>query len=64
MRIKKVSFDAIKLYENRHHGAHYHVEYRIDSSKSWNKKNNVNKLHPDGYTPGSGNGFLPGEMFP
>lgn len=53
-----------EIYNPRHHGTHYHVEYRIDSSRSWNNRNNVIKLHPNGYTLGSGTGFLPGEMFP
>ena len=25
---------------------------------------NINKYYPDGYTPGSGTGFLPGEKYP
>ena len=53
-----------ETYNPRHHGVHYHVEYKVDSSKSWNNKNNVVKVHPDGYTPGSGTGFVPGEKFP
>lgn len=24
-----------EVYNPRHHGVHYHVEYRIDTSKSW-----------------------------
>ena len=37
--------DAIagETYNPRHHGVHYHVEYRNDPSLSWNNKNNVNK---------------------
>ena len=27
-----------ETYKSRHHGLHYHVEYRIDNSLSWNKK--------------------------
>ena len=38
--------------------------YRNDPSLSWNNKNNVNKYYPDGYTPGSGTGFLLGEKYP
>lgn len=38
--------------------------YRNDPSLSWNNKNNVNKYYLDGYTPGSGTGFLPGEKYP
>lgn len=53
-----------ETYNPRHHGVHYHVEYRIDSSKSWNNKNNVSKVLPEGYTVGEGTGFLPGEAFP
>lgn len=53
-----------ETYNPRHHGVHYHVEYRNDPSLSWNNKNNVNKYYPDGYTPGSGTGFLPGEKYP
>ncbi|MHC1748051.1 MAG: hypothetical protein AB9856_06625 [Cellulosilyticaceae bacterium] len=47
-------------YNPRHHGQHYHVEYKIDPSKSWNNKNNVQNAYPQGYTKGSGTGFLPG----
>lgn len=53
-----------EIYNPRHHGQHYHVEYKIDPSKSWNNKNNVQKVYPPGYTRGSGTGFLPGEDFP
>ncbi|WP_124065275.1 RHS repeat-associated core domain-containing protein [Clostridium sp. E02] len=53
-----------ETYNPRHHGQHYHVEYKIDPSKSWNNKNNVQKVYPPGYTSGSGTGFLPGEDFP
>ncbi len=53
-----------ETYNPRHHGIHYHVEYRMNSSISWNNKNNVIKIHPNGYTLGSGTGFLPGENFP
>lgn len=53
-----------ETYNPSHHGVHYHVEYRIDSSKSWNNKNNVSKVLPEGYTVGEGTGFLPGEAFP
>ena len=53
-----------ETYNPRHHGQHYHVEYKIDPSKSWNNKNNVQKVYPPGYTRGSGTGFLPGEDFP
>ena len=53
-----------ETFNPRHHGQHYHVEHRLDPLKSWNNKNNVIKMRPDGYTPGSGTGFLPGENFP
>ena len=53
-----------ETYNPRHHGVHYHVECRNDTSRSWNNNNNVNKVHPNGYTPGAGTGFLPGETFP
>ena len=52
-----------ETYNPRHHGVHYHVEYRVDSLKSWNNKSNINKLYPEGYIPGSGTGFMPGELF-
>jgi len=48
----------------RHHGPHYHVEVRIDPTKSWNASGNVGKIKPPGYTPGSGTAFVPGESFP
>ena len=53
-----------EVYNPRHHGVHYHLEYKVDLTKSWNNKNNVHKLYPNGYTSGSGSGFLPGEAFP
>ena len=53
-----------ETYNPRHHGVHYHVEYKVDPAKSWNNKNNVNKWYPDGYTPGAGSGFIPGEPLP
>ena len=49
-----------EVYNPRHHGVHYHLEYKVDLTKSWNNKNNVHKLYPNG----SGSGFLPGEAFP
>lgn len=53
-----------ETYNPRHHGVHYHVEYKVDSAKSWNNKNNVKKCYPNGYTHGTGSGFIPGEAFP
>ncbi|MDU3398356.1 MAG: RHS repeat-associated core domain-containing protein, partial [Clostridiales bacterium] len=53
-----------ETYNPRHHGVHYHVEYKVDPTKSWNNKNNVKKWYPEGYTPGAGSGFIPGETFP
>lgn len=53
-----------ETYNPRHHGVHYHVEYRIDSSISWNNRNNVIKVHPENYELGNGTGFLPGEKYP
>lgn len=53
-------------FNPRHHGEHYHVEIKPDGS-SWgqaNRKGLIDKVQPDGYTPGSGTGFLPGEKFP
>lgn len=51
-------------YSPRHHGQHYHVETRYDTSKSWDKKGNIFKIRPDDYQHGNGTGFLPGEKFP
>jgi|GEM_PF-3078214 len=51
-------------YNPRHTDPHYHVETKIDSNRSWNNPNNINKIKPDGYTKGSGTGFKPGEKFP
>ena len=48
----------------RHHDQHYHVEIRIDPTRSWNNPNNVQKVLPPNYQPGHGTGFLPGETFP
>ena len=53
-----------ETYNPRHHGVHYHVEYKADSTKSWNNKKNIKKWYPEGYTPGAGSGFIPGESFP
>lgn len=53
-----------ETYNPRHHGVHYHVEYKVDPTKSWNNKNNVKKWYPEGYTHGAGSGFIPGEPFP
>jgi RHS repeat-associated protein len=53
-----------ETYAPRHHGQHYHVETRVNPSKSWNNPNNVTKIKPPGYVPGEGTGFLPGEKFP
>ena len=53
-----------ETYNPRHHGVHYHVEYKVDPTKSWNNKNNVKKWYPEGYTPGAGSGSIPGEPFP
>lgn len=53
-----------EVYNPRHHGVHYHVEIRTNTSLSWNNSNNVQKVYPNNYTPGSGTGFLPGERFP
>ncbi len=53
-----------ETFSPRHHGQHYHVEIRIDPSKSWNNAKNVKKVKPPGYLPGEGTGFLPGEPFP
>ena len=51
-------------FNARHHGVHYHVEYRSDILKSWNNRGNVAKYYPEGYSKGGGTGFLPGESFP
>ena len=64
IRAEKHPIKPGETYNPRHHGTHYHVEYRIDTSKSWNNKRNVSKIYPNGYTPGGGTGFLPGETFP
>jgi hypothetical protein len=52
------------VYNPRHHGQHYHVEYRSNPSISWSNKNNIRKYEPDNYKLGDGTGFLPGERFP
>lgn len=51
-------------YNIRHHGQHYHIEIRRDPTVSWNNNNNIIKIKPENYYPGSGTGFLPGELFP
>ena len=62
--VENINKTAGEVYNPRHHGVHYHLEYKVDLTKSWNNKNNVHKLYPNGYTNGSGSGFLPGEAFP
>ncbi len=37
---------------------------KIDPTKSWNNKKNIQKFLPEAYTKGSWTGFLPGEPFP
>jgi hypothetical protein len=51
-------------YNPRHHGGHYHVTGRIDSTKSFRNKGNTVKIEPPGYSKGDGTGFTPGECFP
>ncbi|MBN1852514.1 MAG: hypothetical protein JW829_07305 [Pirellulales bacterium] len=53
-----------ETFAPRHHGQHYHVEIRIDPSKSFNNPKNVIKVKPPGYKPGDGTSFLPGEPLP
>ncbi len=53
-------------FNPRHHGEHYHIELKPDGV-SWNnasKNGLIIKVEPQGYKPGSGKGFLPGEKFP
>jgi filamentous hemagglutinin len=64
IRAEQHPLHAGETFNPRHHGQHYHVERRIDPNKSWNNGKNVEKLKPEGYTPGEGTGFLPGEPFP
>jgi RHS repeat-associated protein len=53
-----------ETFSPRHHGQHYHVEVRKDPKVSWNNKSNVDKVKPEGYKPGEGTGFVPGEQLP
>ncbi len=64
IRPEQHSLKPGETYAPRHHGQHYHVETRVDPTKSWNNKRNVTKIKPPGYKPGQGTGFLPGEKFP
>jgi hypothetical protein len=53
-------------FNARHHGEHYHVEMKPDGM-TWGqaqRRGLITKGYPDGYTPGSGTGFLPNEPFP
>jgi len=53
-------------FNPRHHGEHYHIEMKPDGM-SWNQANKqglITKAKPDGYLPGQGTGFVPGEPFP
>jgi hypothetical protein len=52
-----------ETYNPRHHGPHFHVELRPSTNIGWSNKA-VIKVYPDGYTAGSGTGFMPGERFP
>lgn len=54
------------LFNPRHHGEHYHVEVNPDNM-TWNqakKQGKITKVRPEGYQPGHGTGFVPGENFP
>jgi hypothetical protein len=64
IRPEKHPLEPGETYSERHHGQHYHVEYRLDILKSWNNKKNKIKVEPPGYKLGDGTGFLPGEDFP
>jgi hypothetical protein len=64
IRPEKHPLESGEFFKPRHHGQHYHVESRLDPSKSWNKKGNTYKMYPQNYIPGEGSGFLPGEWFP
>ena len=53
-------------FNPRHHGEHFHVEIKPDGM-TWGqaeRRGLIEKSRPDGYTPGSGTGFLPNEPFP
>ncbi|TDO98871.1 RHS repeat-associated core domain-containing protein [Marinomonas balearica] len=53
-------------YNPRHHGKHFHVETK-PHDMSWSqakKQGQILKSKPEGYTLGSGTGFLSGEIFP
>ncbi len=63
IRPEKHEIELGETYNPRHHGQHYHVETQITPGNGWSRKN-TEKLKPDGYAPGSGTGFLPGETFP
>lgn len=54
----------VKLINPRHHGQHYHIENRRDPSRRWGRRDNIEKIKPEGYKPGDGTGFMPGETFP
>ena len=64
IRPEKHSLELGDTYNSRHHGQHYHVEKRIDPSRSWGRNENIYKIKPNGYKLGDGTGFLPGENFP
>lgn len=63
IRPEKHDMEEGKTHNPRHHEQHYHVETKRDPDVGWGKKNII-KLKPEGYVPGSGTGFLPGEEFP
>jgi hypothetical protein len=64
IRPEKHEMKLRDTYNPRHHGQHYHIETRRNPSGSWKKNQNIELIKPNGYEPGTGTGFLPGETFP
>lgn len=63
IRPEKHPFEPGDVFNQRHHGQHYHVETRRNPNIGW-RNENTKILKPQGYKPGSGTGFLPDEFFP
>ena len=63
LRPEKHALEPGEMFNPRHHGQHYHVDYRSNPQMGWNNKG-VTKFKPKNYKRGDGTGFMPGEPFP
>ncbi len=63
IRPERHEMEPGETYNPRHHGQHYHIDTREDTSCGWNGKR-ATTHKPKGYIHQGGTGFLPGETFP